>query len=240
MLAQVTDGGGWQTTITVLNLRSTPTTFYITCYGDTGASQPFSWAGTGVYSTLNGTLAGFGSLEAQTTGTAAGTVQGWCNVTSPGATNPTDNTVKSDVAAFAVFAYAPTGQQVSVTGSPWFLTNTNNSLMLAYDNTTGYNYGVALVDSNTYTYAGQPNDTVNVIVVDQTGKQIATDSFQIAPSGHLTFVLANKYPAIANTRGTVTFRISTSNGIGTLAGLGLRAAPWGAFTSVDMFEPTTY
>ncbi len=153
-------------------------------------------------------------------------------MTSPG-TNPMDQTVENDVAAFAIFAYAPTGQQVSVTASPSF----SNTLMLAYDNTNGYNYGVALVDSNLYNYVGQPNDTINVKIVDQAGNQIATDSFQIAPAGHLTFVLADRYPAIANTRGAVTFTMSE---FGSVAGLGLRYAPWGALTSVDMFEPATY
>jgi len=76
--------------------------------------------------------------------------------------------------------------------------------------------------------------------VDQSGTQVATDSFEMVPGSHLTFMLADKYPAVVNTRGTITFAINTASGIATLAGLGLRAAPWGALTSVDMFEPTTY
>lgn len=239
-IAQVADGGGWQTTITVLNLRPSPTTFSIACYGDNGGPQTFSWAGVGVYSSLYGSLAASGSLEVPTAGTASATSQGWCNVTSPGSGPNPSTEPKNDVAAFAIFAYAPTGQQVSVPAGHWFLQNADNSLILAYDNTNGYNYGVALADSNIYTYVGQPNDTVNVFIADQSGNQIITDSFPMVPASHLSFVLTARYPVLANTRGTVTFTINTSSGIATLAGLGLRAGPGGAFTSVSMFEPATY
>ena len=143
----------------------------------------------GVYSSLYGSLAASGSLEVPTAGTASATSQGWCNVTSPGSGPNPSTEPKNDVAAFAIFAYAPTGQQVSVPAGHWFLQNADNSLILAYDNTNGYNYGVALADSNIYTYVGQPNDTVNVFIADQSGNQIITDSFPMVPASHLSFVL---------------------------------------------------
>jgi hypothetical protein len=119
------------------------------------------------------------------------------------------------------------------------LLNAYNSLILAYDNTKGYSYGVALVDSYTLTYPGQPNDVVNVYATDQYGNQTEIDSFQMAPRSHVSFVLTDLWPSLANTRGTITFAIQTSTGFGTLAGLGIRAAPSGAFTSVGMIEPAT-
>ena len=224
----------------MVNLRRTPTTFSIDCYGDNGGPQPFSWAGVGAYSSVYGNLVGSGSMEVMTTGTAFGTSVGWCNVTSPGSGPNASTQPKNDVGAFAVFSYAPTGQQVSVPATSWFLTNPLDSLILAYDNTNGYSYGVALVDSTTLTYLGQPNDIVNVVIRDQLGNLIATDSFQMVPSSHLSFVLADWYPIVDNTRGIVTFSISTSTGTPTLAGLGIRVAPWLSFTSVGMIEPATY
>jgi hypothetical protein len=241
VIAHVADGGGWQTTITVLNLRPTPTTFTVACYGDSGTPQAFSWVGVGSFTTLNGTLGGGShSLQIMTAGMAPATSQGWCYVSSPG-TGPNPSTqLKNDVGTFAVFSYAPTGQQVSVPASSWFLGNSSNSLILAYDNTNGYSYGVALADSNPFPFSGLPKDLVSVTINDQSGNLIATDSFQMISSSHLSFVLADRYPAIANTKGTVTFSIQTSSGIGTLAGIGIRAAPSGAFTSVGMIEPATY
>ena len=210
------------------------------CYADDASPQAFSWTGIGTYSSLYGNLPAYGSLEIQTTGRATATNQGWCDVESPGNGPNPSTEPKNDIAAFAIFAYSPTGEQVSVPASHWFLQNTENSLILAYDNTNGYSYGVALVDSNTEAYVGEPNDTITVNIQDQSGNQIATDSFEMVPGGHLSFVLTSKYPAVANTRGTVTFSINTASRIPTLAGLGLRAAPWGALTSVEMFEPMTY
>jgi len=236
VLPQIADGGGWQTMITIINLRPTATTASVFCGGDSGGPQAFEWAGMGTHASLQGPLAGYGSIEIITQGTAATTSQGYCLVT---ATNAPGN----DVAAFAIYSYVPTGQQVSVPASPVALANTRNSLILAFDNTNGYAYGVALVDTNT-SVTGNPGDTVKWSLQDTGGNVIATGSFLMAPLGHKAFLLANAIPATAKIRGTITFTIVDSvtdpTLPGTLVGLGLRAAPWGALTSVDMFEPMTY
>jgi len=236
VLPQVVDGGGWQTMITIVNLRSTETTAYIDCGSDSGEAQPFEWAGTGAYASLQGPVAGYGSIEIMTQGKAATASQGYCVVSATEAAG-------NDLAAFAIYAYGPTGQQVSVPASPVGLTNTHNSLILAFDNTYGYSYGVALVDTNT-SVTGNSGDLVNWSVQDTGGTVVARGSFKIAPLGHTSFMLADNIPATAKIRGTITFTIvdTVPNSVmpGTLVGLGLRVCPWGALTSVDMFEPMTY
>jgi hypothetical protein len=137
------------------------------------------------------------------------------------------------VGGFAIFSYGPTGQEVSVPVSPEFAT----TIKLAFDNTNGYVYGVALVDSETFVYDGQPNDVVTASIKDESGIELGTKTFSISPRGHTTFILSDQFPQTKNRLGTVSFAIS---GFGTLAGLGLRGSPRGALTSVDMFEPTTY
>jgi hypothetical protein len=240
VIAHVADGAGWRTSITALNLRQTPTTFSIFCNGDNGGTQSFNWVGTGSASLLNGTLQPGGALVIATTGTASALSVGWCYISSPGSGPNPSTQPRNDVGAFAVFSFTPTGQEVSVPASHWFLENTNNALTLAFDNTNGYSYGVALADSNPFPLPGLPNSTVTVTITDQTGHVIGTDSFQMASSSHLSFVLTQRYPALANTQGTITFTSHTFSGIGTLAGIGIRAAPSGAFTSVTMLEPATY
>jgi len=126
VIAHVADGGGWQTTITVVNLRPTPTTYSIACYGDNGDPQTFSWAGIGIFSSVYGSLVGSGSFEVVTTGTASATSVGWCSVTSPGSGPIPSTEPKNDVGAFAIFAYAPTGQQVSVPATSSSLTDRSN------------------------------------------------------------------------------------------------------------------
>jgi hypothetical protein len=59
----------------------------------------------------------------------------------------------------------------------------------------------------------------------------------MAPRSHTSFMLGDRFPATQNRTGTITF---TMSGFGTLAGLGLRASPTFALTSVDMLEPVTY
>lgn len=228
VIAHVADGFGWQTTITVLNLRPTATTFTIACFGDNGKAQTFSWSGVGNFPTLAGTISGYGSREIATNGTGSSLSQGWCNVDSP-----------NDVASFAIFSYAPNGQQVTVPGSRWFLENSANSLILAYNNTGGYVYGVALADSTVFTYSGEPSDVIGVTFKDQSGNVTGTSSFQMIPGSHMSFVLTDKWPSLANTKGTITFQMQTGF-ISTLAGLAMRTTPGLAFTSVEMFEPTTY
>jgi hypothetical protein len=225
VLAQVADGSGWQTLITIVNLRSTPNTFTIDCYGDDGNPKVYSWAGIGAHTSLTGTLQGNGSIEVSTTGTAAATNQGWCYLD----TNPSSS---GDIAGFAIFKYGPTGQEVSVpTGS-----ELSRSLILAFDNTAGYSYGVALVNADA-NLCGSLSDNGTVSIKDANGVEFSTGTFSLAGCGHTSFILADRFPATRNRVGTVTFALT--DGL-TLTGLGLRASPAGALTSVDMLEPMTY
>jgi hypothetical protein len=60
----------------------------------------------------------------------------------------------------------------------------------------------------------QPVNTP-VVVRDDTGVQIATDSLNLAANGHLAFTLAtDKYPATANLRGTIEFTAPAGAQIG--------------------------
>jgi hypothetical protein len=135
VLAQVADGGGWQTLITIVNLRPTPNNFTIDCYGDDGNPKVYSWSGVGPHASLTGALQSYGSIEVTTAGTTVATNTGWCYLnTSPSS--------QGDIAGFAIFRNVPSGQEVSVeTGSIL-----SKSLILAFDNTGGYSYGVALVN----------------------------------------------------------------------------------------------
>jgi len=222
ILTQIADGGGWQSTITLVNLRNQTATSTVTCYTDNGAL--YQWQGIGNNNSVQGTIDALSSLQIRTEGSASALTQGWCDVEAPNG---------SDVAASAIFRYIPTGQEVSVLAQPWDA----SSLILPFDNTGGYRYGVALADAPPSVYTGEPNDTVSALIYDQSGNQIGSGAFSIAPQGHMVFMLDQQFPAVVGQRGTVVFSIS---GFGTLAGLGLRAAPSGALTSVSLYEPMSY
>jgi hypothetical protein len=225
VLAQVADGGGWQTLITIVNLRPTPNNFTIDCYGDDGNPKVYSWSGVGPHASLTGALQSYGSIEVTTAGTTVATNTGWCYLnTSPSS--------QGDIAGFAIFRNVPSGQEVSVeTGSIL-----SKSLILAFDNTGGYSYGVALVNPDA-NICGSVTDNVGVSIKDPNGVEFATSTFSMASCGHTSFVLTDKFPATRNKAGTITFTLTSGL---TLTGLGLRASPGFALTSVSMFEPLSY
>jgi hypothetical protein len=86
-----------------------------------------------------------------------------------------------------------------------------DAYIVAFDNTNGTATGVAVNAVSTQ----QVN--VPVIVRNETGTQIATDTIPLAPNGHYAFTLVtDKYPATANIRGTIEFTTPAGAQIGAL------------------------
>jgi hypothetical protein len=86
-----------------------------------------------------------------------------------------------------------------------------NAYLVAFDNTSGTATGIALNAVSTQ----QVN--VPVVVRDDTGAQIATDTITLAANGHYAFTLvSDKYPATANIRGTIEFDTPSGAQIGAL------------------------
>ncbi len=86
-----------------------------------------------------------------------------------------------------------------------------SAYILAFDNTGGTFTGVAV---NAVSTQGV---NVPVIVRDDSGAQITTDTLNLAPNGHTQFTLVtDKYPATANIRGTIEFDAPTGAQIGAL------------------------
>jgi len=72
--------------------------------------------------------------------------------------------------------------------------------IIAFDNTNGTATGTAV------NAVSSQQVSVPVIVRDDTGAQIATDTITLAANGHYAFTLAtDRYPATANIRGTIEF-----------------------------------
>lgn len=233
IIAQVADGGGWQTTFTVANLRLTPTTWQLTCHDQNGNPLPFTWIGVGTAYDLNGDLPGFGTAEYSTQGTGLLT-QGWCYLYSP-----------SVVAGSAVFKYLPTGIEVGVQAS----VQLSPTQVLPFNNTNGYHYGVALANPNLNPWvipfgqnpceANPPADVITVTFKDASGNTFDTEGFGIPGCGYTTFTLDQLFPSTAGKMGTATFTLVQGN---ALVGLGLLASTNNynvlqSLTSVSLFTP---
>ena len=90
------------------------------------------------------------------------------------------------------------------------------------DSTANFRTGVALANLTSAPV------TVTPAIWDQSGSQIATQSFVLLANGHSAFNVATQWTATDHQQGIIVFQ---SNG-GGLTGLGLRFSPFGTFTSV--------
>jgi beta-glucanase (GH16 family) len=225
-MAHIASGGGWQTTLTLVNTGTSAATANLNFYGDDGSavSLPLSFPQTGATSTatnVSQSIAAGASLIVVLQDGAASTTTGSAVLTTAG-----------NVGGFAVFRYNTTGQEAVV---PLEAVSAL-SYILAFDNTGTLATGLAIAN-----VAGQAA-SVNVVIRDDTGAQIGTGSISLPANGHTSFMLtdaAQGFPATAGVRGTVEF--DTPSG-GQIAPLGLRAAsiPGGfTITTVPVMATST-
>ena len=125
-----------------------------------------------------------------------------------------------NVSGFVIFRYNPNGQEAAVP----FESRNASAYVLAFDNTAGTATGVAI-----NSVSSQPVD-VPVVIHDDTGAQIGTDTLKLAANGHLSFLLVtDKYSATANKRGTIEFVRPAGAQIGVL---GIRIPVTNTFTTL--------
>jgi hypothetical protein len=97
--------------------------------------------------------------------------------------------------------------------------------IVAFDNTGGTATGIAVNAVST----GPVN--VPVVVRDDTGAQIATDTIALAANGHYAFTLGtDRYLTAATTRGTIEFDTPSGAQIGAL-GIRIPGGPAHTYTT---------
>jgi hypothetical protein len=211
-LADIVDGGGWSTLISIVNLDTVAVTYSTNFWGDSGnASQvPIVGGTAGVFA---GTLAPGSVVFAQTAGTASQTTQGWAEISSSG-----------HIGVESVFHYTATGvpdSEGTVTGM-----TSSDSLFMPYDNTSGYTTGIALANTN-------PTSSLNVTMtfITDTGTS-SSGTISLPVHGHTSFVMSTQFPNVANTRGVIHFSTPTTD----LTVNGFRYTPSLTFTSLTPLE----
>jgi virginiamycin B lyase len=218
VLSHIAAGGGWNTTIALVNTSTSSVPTRLAFYADNGSAfslpltvtqQGASQAITG--STLDRVIGPNTTLLIDTGNQLASTVIGWADVTSVG-----------PVGGYAIFRQTPQ------TGSPSegtvpLQSQFPSTVTLAYDNTAGFVMGVALANLST------SSASITATMWDDSGNLLGTQIITIAGSGHTAFVLPAQLALTAGKRGIVRFQSSASGG---LTGLGLRFSPFGTFTSV--------
>ncbi len=211
-LAQIASAGGWDTTLTLVNLDSTSNAVRLSTYAGDGSMPllPYTFPqqpaqGTTLGATFDETLAANASLVFNTTGLSTqGSVVGSAQFLATG-----------NVGGFGIFQIQATGQQAVVP----LETRNAPSYLLPFDYTNSLQTGLALASASAT--AGK----VRVIVRDDTGAVIPTrvTSIPLGANGHVSFMLSDStqgFPEVAGKRGTVEF--DTTAG-GRISVLGIRA-----------------
>jgi hypothetical protein len=213
-MAHLASGGGWKTTVILLNNGSSPAQAQVSFFDDNGnpLTLPLTFPQGTIAAmsapTVTQTIPAGGEVVIESQGPDTALTLGSAQLSTDGS-----------VGGFIIFRYNPTGQEAAV---PLQVQNAA-SYTLSFDNTGGLGTGVAVANAS-----NQPA-TVQTTVRDDTGAVLATDSIKLAGSGHLSFALSDRYAAAAQHRGTIQFQTPAN---GQISVLGIRAAISGAYTTI--------
>ncbi len=175
-IAHIATGAGWQTTFVLVNTDATAAQatlkFFATGTG-TPLSIPLTFPQTGSSNTANSvtqTIAAGATLIVQSTAPASdpAPIIGSAQLTATG-----------NIGGFVIFRYNPNGQEAVVP----LENRIASGYLIAFDNTSGTATGIAV-----NSIAAQ-DINVPVIVRDDAGNQIATDTLTLAANGHTAFTL---------------------------------------------------
>lgn len=218
VIPQFVFGGGWNTSVTLVNLGLD----FLTMRGDfyTSEGQPMivPIAGRGRVQAMELRIPVGGTLTFETEEGDLTTQQGWMLLDIPAGARLT---------GLAVFRRRVPGRPESEAVVP-LCKAMNMRTVVAYDNLQGFNTGVAVVNPSRTTTAN-----IAVIVRDQEGNRLFVGRFTLPPLNHTAFVAAEEFTQSKERRGILEFIADT----GEVAALGLRFNPSGTFTSFHAFDP---
>ncbi len=218
-IAQIASAGAWSTTITLVNQGAAPAQAQLNFFDQNGSplllpltfpQTPFS--GTIFATSVSRTLNPGSTLLIQTAGPSTQPTQtGWAQLISSG-----------NVQGHAVFAQSVGSSLQEAVVS--LETRNPTSFVLPFDNTAGYDTGVAVANIST------SSANVSVTVRDDTGATtLQTRTLTLPAQGQASFSLAGRFSQTVKKLGTVEFVPPAGGQIGVL---GLRFNPTGAFSTV--------
>ena len=216
--AQLASGGGWKTSITLVNLSSVRVTARINFYADNGTplTLPLSVIQTGTNSTnstVDATIEPNGTFVVESDA-AASLVVGWADVQASG-----------PLTGYAVFRFRTPGAPDSEGAVP-LDSRASSSMVIPYDNMTGFQSGLALVNQSSAV------TSVSVTVRDTDGLLVGVAQIPLPSLGHAAFFVSDFIPLARNRRGILEIQ----NPAGNVTGIGLRFNPFGTFVSLPIIR----
>jgi hypothetical protein len=213
-LPHVVDGGGWQSTIILMNSSGAPASATLVFHKDTtgGATGPWSPPLLETSSTTGLALAASSTMFLHTAGTAAALTQGWAEFNSD-----------AGVTAYVVFTNRQQGHQDNEGTAP--AVAPSNRILVPYDDASGFVTAISIVNPT-----GGPQDiTVGFRTTDGA---VAFSNLPTVPAfGHRAFVLSQQFPVIAGHRGLAELYSATGN----FSMIALRFNPTQSFTAAPVY-----
>jgi len=218
-IAHIATGNGWQTTFVLVNTGTTIAPVTLKFFADlTGGplTIPVSFP-----QIPGGTVTLVSSVMQTLNPGATLVIQSAAPLSNPTPTvGSAQVTTTGNVRGFVIFRYNPNGQEAVVP----LESRVANSFVVAFDNTASTATGIAV---NSVSLQAM---VVPVVVRNDSGAQIATDTITLPPNAHVAFTLVtDKYPQTANIRGTIEF--GTPSG-GQIGALGIRIPIAHTFTTL--------
>ena len=217
-IAHLATGNGWQTTFVLVNTGASAATAHLKFFADTGSplSLPLSFP-----QVVGGTASVSTSVDRLLPAGATLIVQSTAPLSDPAPTvGSAQLTTDGNIGGFVIFRYNPNGQEAVVP----LESRTASAYVIAFDNTSNTATGIAINSVSAQAV------NIPVVVRDESGAQIATDSISLAANGHLSFTLAtDKYPSTGNIRGTIEFDTPPGTQMGAL---GIRIPVGHTFTTL--------
>jgi hypothetical protein len=210
--AHFASGAGWDTIITLVNNGTANAQAQVNFYDESGnpATLPLDFpqgAAPQSASTYSQTLKPGGVLVIDS--------QGGTNLSVGSAQLLSDG----NVSGFLIFRYLPTVQEAAVN----LLVQNASTYTLPFDNTGGIATGIAMSVIST------ASTSIQILVQDDKGTTLATDTITLPGRGHMSFVLGSRYAAAGAVRGSIQFQPAAGSEIGVI---GIRALPTGAYTTI--------
>ncbi len=216
-------GGGWETTLVLVNLSNTAVTFSQAFYDTSG--QPLTVTFESIpdgqqmtTSSAQGTLNPGASFHIKLLDQGAGLKTGW-SVISYDSTN-------ARLGGYAIF-------KQSVAGSPDFEALVPLSayddyvFIMPYDNTNGFVTSMALVNPG-----ANLDSQVYVTLLDTEGNTVSTDTIPLAKGQQTAFTIPERFPDTQGKVGSILFESSTTR----LSALGFRFNPQHAFSTIPVLN----
>lgn len=221
VIPQMVDGGGWKTTLRLVNLSSHPVGFNVLFFSDSGTDMSLPIVDVGSVINLTVSLPVAGSVDVDSAGTDQSLTQGWAYILP--------QTPGDSIGGFTIFRQRLPGLPDEETAVP-IVNQFGDHFALMYDNTK-FVTGLAVANTSSTDSVAIPVD-----VRDQQGNIIESTTIPLGPDAHTAFVLSSLWPSTAERQGTIEFKAS-GLGVGAL-GLRFNGAAFTQFPMLSNFSWT--